>query len=322
KGQFYDISSLLSPEIDWHGLADEDGLVPCCRGRGEALERMRVGLLAGGQVSVSAFLEEGDRLLAHVHPAGDTPELPERFVVAEVHDELITHLHGYATETEARAALHAGPHTSAPAAVNADRATSPTEHAQVTTDKPVVTLRPLSRADLHVLVPWFEDPDTQRFVGGPAWPEAMLAHAERSTGTSFRGATQIGAHHNLALADGTPVGYIDCGTFDRLTVYAGEGPEGPIITETTQAVTGSIAFVINPARRRQGLATAAIRALTSHPDLAQVEVFEAGVDPDNRGARGALQAAGFRPRCTEPDDEGMLYYLTWNTEPRAPSPPA
>lgn len=186
-------------------------------------------------------------------------------------------------------------------------------------NNPVVTLRPFTEGDLPGVVPWFEDPDTQRFLGGPGWPAAMLANADQSIGTTFRGATQTGAHHYLALAAGTPVGYIDCGTFDRQTVYGGEGPDGPVILETTDALTGSIAFVIDPARRRQGLATSMIRALTQHPDLAPVEVFEAGVEPDNLGSRGALHTAGFHPRSTDPDYEGMLYYRAWSTEPSAAS---
>ena len=57
-------------------------------------------------MSVSAFVEEGDRVLAHVHPVGgDELELPERFLVAEVHDGQIASLRAYATESEARDAL-------------------------------------------------------------------------------------------------------------------------------------------------------------------------------------------------------------------------
>jgi RimJ/RimL family protein N-acetyltransferase len=175
----------------------------------------------------------------------------------------------------------------------------------------VLTVRPLTQADLPAIEAWFQDPDTRRFLGGPDWPGAMLANAEKSIGTTFRGATQTGAHHYLALAGQAPTGYIDCGTFDRLTVYGGEGPDGPIIHESIEAVTGSIAFVIDPDRRRQGLATSMIRTLTRHPDLAHVEVFEAGVEPDNHGARGALETAGFRAHSTEPDSEGMLYYRAW-----------
>ncbi len=109
EGRFDELGSMLAAEIDWQGLADEDGHVPRCRGRDQALERMRIGLLANGEVSVSAFVEEGDRVLAHVHAVGDTePEPAERFLVAEVHDGQITHLRGYATEPEAHDALHAG----------------------------------------------------------------------------------------------------------------------------------------------------------------------------------------------------------------------
>ena len=108
-GRFDELGSMLAQEIDWQGLAEEDGQIPRCRGRAQALERMRIGLLATSEVSVSAFVEEGDRVLAHVHRVGGG-ELgpPERFLVAEVHDAQITTLSAYATEAEAQDALHAG----------------------------------------------------------------------------------------------------------------------------------------------------------------------------------------------------------------------
>jgi RimJ/RimL family protein N-acetyltransferase len=147
--------------------------------------------------------------------------------------------------------------------------------------QPAVVLRSLTDTDLAAITPWFEDPDTRRFLGGPEWPAAMLAQADGSVGTTFRGAQQTGAYHYLALATGTPVGYIDCGTFDRCTVYDGEGPDGPIITESIDIATGSIAFVIDPQRRRRELGSAMICALFARPELAGVELFEAGVEPEN-----------------------------------------
>ena len=109
EGRFDELGSLLAAEIDWQGLPDEDGQIPGCRGRAQALERMRIGLLANREVSVSAFVEQGDRVIAHVHRVGDDKlGPPERFLVAEVHDGQITHLRGYATEPEAQDALHAG----------------------------------------------------------------------------------------------------------------------------------------------------------------------------------------------------------------------
>lgn len=108
EGRFDELASMLAAEIDWQGLADEDGQISRCRGRDKALERMRIGLLANGEVSVGAFVEEGDCVLAHVHRLDDEPKPPERFLVAEVHNGQITKLCGYATESDAHDALHAG----------------------------------------------------------------------------------------------------------------------------------------------------------------------------------------------------------------------
>ena len=116
--RFDDLAELVAPDIDWRGIAEADGSVPRCTTREEAIERMRIGLLAGGQVSVSAFVEEGNSVLAHVHrladdndPDEDEEELPlaERFVVAEVRDGLIVRMCGYATEQEARDDLRGQP---------------------------------------------------------------------------------------------------------------------------------------------------------------------------------------------------------------------
>ena len=110
--RFDDLAELVAPDIDWRGIAEADGSVPRCTTREQAIERMQIGLLAeAGQVSVSAFVEDGNSVLAHVHriaddnhPDEDEEELPraERFVVAEVSDGLIVRMCGYATEQEAR----------------------------------------------------------------------------------------------------------------------------------------------------------------------------------------------------------------------------
>jgi len=174
-----------------------------------------------------------------------------------------------------------------------------------------VSLRPFSREDLPAVEAWFRDPHTRRFLGGPEWPAVMLARDGRIVGEAFRGATQTGVYRYLAHADGHPFGYVDCGTFDRCTVYGGEGPHGPIITEMIDVVTGSIAFAVDPKRRRRGLGRAMIGALPRRPELRQVELFEAGVEPENVASRQCLEAAGFRVRSELPDCEGMLYYRAW-----------
>jgi GNAT superfamily N-acetyltransferase len=174
--------------------------------------------------------------------------------------------------------------------------------------QPIVSLRPLTRTDLAAITPWFEDPDTRRYLGGADWPAAMLDHGERAVGEMFRGAVQIAAHHYLAEDDGHPVGYIDCGTFERATVYGGDGPDGPIITESIEVTTGSIAFAVDPTVRGRGVGRVMIAALLARPELAFVELFEAGVEPENVPCRRCLEGAGFCARSPEPDCEGMLYY--------------
>lgn len=171
-----------------------------------------------------------------------------------------------------------------------------------------VELRALTAGDLAVIQPWFHDPQTRRYVGGPEWPTQMLRQADVAVGRVFRGARQTGAHLYLAMAGGRPVGYIDCGTFDRCTVCSGLGPDGPIIAESIPEPTGSIAFVVDPGRRGHGVGRAMIRALMARPELRLVRLFEAGVEPANAASRGCLAAAGFRPSSDEPDFEGMLYY--------------
>jgi RimJ/RimL family protein N-acetyltransferase len=179
-----------------------------------------------------------------------------------------------------------------------------------------VILRPLTSAELPVVRPWFADPDTRRFLGGPEWPARMLELGQRTVGQEFRGATQTGAVHYLATRAGQPVGYLDCGTFDRWAVYDATNPDAPIIRDTLDVPTGYLALCVDPARRGQGIGRAGIDALLRRPELAAVQRFAAGVEPANLACRRCLRGAGFHPFTPEPDFEDMLYYVR-----DRPSPP-
>ena len=133
-----------------------------------------------------------------------------------------------------------------------------------------VVLRPLTRRDLPTVESWFEDSQTNRYLGGRDWPSRMLELGEKVIGAEFRGATQTGAYRFIASQAGRPIGMIDCGVFDRWTRYAGEGRDGPIIAESNDVTTGSIAFVVDPTRRDQALGRAMIEALLMWPELADV----------------------------------------------------
>jgi RimJ/RimL family protein N-acetyltransferase len=180
------------------------------------------------------------------------------------------------------------------------------ERRRTITEVPDVVLRPFRRAELALVEPWFSDADTQRWLGGPRWPALMLDLAERPLG-EFRGAVETGRHRFLGW-DGDAVGYIDCGTYDRWATWEG-GPHGRGVIDTIDVPAGAITYVVDPGRRRRGYATAMIDALLELPELARIELFAAGVEPDHRGSVGCLIKAGFTPLDPEPDWEGVVYYV-------------
>jgi hypothetical protein len=110
-----------------------------------------------------------------------------------------------------------------------------------------VVLSRLTTRDLPAIVGWFQDRDRSRFLGGPDWPAAMLANAD---GPSGRISVARGRPPRIISSrspNGAPVGYVDCGTFDRCAVYGGEGQHGPIILQTIESIAGAIAFTVDPA---------------------------------------------------------------------------
>ena len=164
--------------------------------------------------------------------------------------------------------------------------------------------------DLAMVQPWFDDPDTRRFLGGPDWPARMLALADTVVGTTFRGAVETGAHHWVAVDAGDPVGYIDCGTCDRWTVCDDDGDAGVIVRYAIERPAASIALVVDPARRGLGVGRAMLRAVLERVEVRDVEVFGAGVESDNLASIRCFEAAGFVRQSVEPDWEDMLYF-TW-----------
>jgi RimJ/RimL family protein N-acetyltransferase len=177
-------------------------------------------------------------------------------------------------------------------------------------------LRPFERAQLPLAEPWFTDADTQRWLGGPHWPRQMLDLADRPLG-EFRGAAETGRYRWLAWEGDTAVGYIDCGTYDRWTTWDG-GPGGGRVTGTIDLPAGSISYVVDPALRCRGYATAMITAAMTMPELAHVALFTAGIEPANTASAGCLIKAGFEPLHSGPDWEGIVYYARFRP-PRDPS---
>ena len=173
-------------------------------------------------------------------------------------------------------------------------------------------LRPFEREQLPLIEPWFLDVETERWLGGPNWPRIQLDLADQPL-REFRGASETGRLRRLAWDDEVPVGFIGCETFDRWTNWAGRS-EAVGAVETIDVPTGWMGYVVDPARRRRGYATAMIEQLMALPELEDVEMFTAGVEPENAASVRALAKAGLHPLRAEPDSEGIVYFI-WRREP-------
>jgi RimJ/RimL family protein N-acetyltransferase len=171
---------------------------------------------------------------------------------------------------------------------------------------PDLHLGPFGRPQLALVEAWFDDADTRRWLGGRSWPGLMLDLADQPLG-EFRGAKETGRHRWLSCDGGRPVGYIDCGTYDRWTTWEG-GPAGRGVVATLEVPAGSLSYVVDPVLRRRGYATAMVRAAVDRPELKHVDLFAAGVEPDNLASIGCLLKAGFGVLDPTPDWEGIIYY--------------
>ncbi len=161
-------------------------------------------------------------------------------------------------------------------------------------------LRRFERCHLPQVVPWFHEAETQRWLGGPGWPQLVIDLEERPLG-EFRGARETGRYGWLALADDAAVGYTGCDTYDRWTTWNGRG-----VFATIPVPAATISPVVDPAVRRRGIGTAVITAMIALPELAPVALVTAGIEPANTASARCLQKAGFQPLNPDPDVEGVL----------------
>jgi RimJ/RimL family protein N-acetyltransferase len=171
-------------------------------------------------------------------------------------------------------------------------------------------LRPFEASELHVVEPWFNDAETQRWLGGLGWPRRMLDLMTHPLG-EYRGARETGRFRWLAWEHEAAVGFIDCGTYDRWTTWEG-GDGGRGVISVIPLPSASISYVVDPSLRGRGHCTEMIAELMRQPELAAIRLFGAGVEPDNHASIGCLASAGFEPLDAQPDWEGMVYYVKRN----------
>jgi RimJ/RimL family protein N-acetyltransferase len=172
---------------------------------------------------------------------------------------------------------------------------------------PDVRLETFEPEQLPIVQPWFDDVDTQRWLGGPGWPSLVVELGNAPLG-EFRGAIETGRHGWLAWNQRAPVGYIDCVTTDRWTTWEG-GPHGRGVVATIHVPAANITYVVDPTVRRRGYGSMMVFELLAVPDLAHIELFAAGIEPDNVASIRCAHVAGFTPLDPTPDWEGIVYYI-------------
>ena len=159
-----------------------------------------------------------------------------------------------------------------------------------------LTFRPLTDDDLPRLHRWLNDPGVVRWWEGD---DVSWAGVVRDYGRG-RGPEE----HHLALADGRPVGWIQCAAVsnwpDEWASWRALGVH--------DTAAGIDYLVGEPGARGRGLGSAMIRAFVDdvvferHPDWTQ-----AAADPhvDNVASWRALEKAGFRFVGEVPWEHGM-----------------
>jgi RimJ/RimL family protein N-acetyltransferase len=170
---------------------------------------------------------------------------------------------------------------------------------------PQVRLVALQPEHLPALQPWFDAPEVRRRLGGREWPQRQFVLRTAAHGEEFRGQQVLRAHSFVALDDaGRPVAQIGGDVYDRWTTW---DPVREEVLATDPRRSMGAAYVVDPARWGQGFGRAALRALVAAPETADVQLFVLGIEPDNTASLRMAAAAGFTPRTTAPDAEGMVY---------------
>jgi len=174
---------------------------------------------------------------------------------------------------------------------------------------PRVTLTPFTEELLAVVQPWFHHPEVARWLGGPEWPAHQFTLLDSGIGESFRGRQVLSTHSWVAFdTSGDAVAQVGGEVYDRWCRYA-ETPAGSVIDAIEPGPAMGLAYVVDPRRWRQGFGTAALLAAIHAPEVADVVVFAAGIEPDNVPSARCAAAAGFTPDIAAPDWEGMVYHI-------------
>lgn len=143
----------------------------------------------------------------------------------------------------------------------------------------------LSPEHFPLIEVWFDDMETQKYLGGRNWLYNSIELMTNSIGVEF--------HENIVTAR-----YV-------WTVFESKNPVALIDIELYDNKTAGFAFVVTPEKRNQGIGRKVLLLLKNRPELTDIRILIGGVEPKNTPSRKCLEKAGFKIENI-PDDEGML----------------
>jgi RimJ/RimL family protein N-acetyltransferase len=166
-------------------------------------------------------------------------------------------------------------------------------------ERPEITFRPLTTADLPLFHEWLSRPHVAEWWDG----QPTLAELEAEYAPVIAGDAPVQAF--LVLAGGEPIGFI------QYYIPAECHDDGWWLDEHDPGVRGIDQFLANAEQLGQGLGTAMVRAfvarLFADPTVTRVQVDPI---PDNRRAIRCYEKAGFRAvrEIDTPDGRALLMY--------------
>jgi RimJ/RimL family protein N-acetyltransferase len=172
-----------------------------------------------------------------------------------------------------------------------------------------IELVPFEQKHLHLVEHWFDHGEVRRRLGGRDWPARELALVSKTPGSQYRGALVWARHNWVGFDDDSAIGLIGGETYDRWTRYEGEGAEGPIISESIDLPAMGLHYVVDPVSWGRGYCGELLQEVFARPEVAQMRVFDAGVEPDNVASIRCLARSGFVKLSPEPDWQGILHLL-------------
>jgi RimJ/RimL family protein N-acetyltransferase len=156
---------------------------------------------------------------------------------------------------------------------------------------------------------WFDDAETQRWLGGREWIRRTPSLLTPTIGDQFRGKTVTGRTMWVGLDEaGELVSFVDGETYDRYAAWNGSDWDHPVVSDVVAVSSMGLALEVDPRRRRRGFGAATLRAVIERPETSGVRLFFGSVEVENAASIACFRRAGFRLRSPQPDFEGMLQF--------------